>query len=270
MQNNIPPQFKNGNFLIEDHVSFEHRFWLQIIGDNLRFIEDSLSSKEKQILENINNLRDKLDEYLQISRQQPQHIILDNIINIVNDIKRLEILILNRQLKDDIKIGLTPTSISNMINELEEYQMIIDSLHKTNKLPQFNIISHHKLWLKNIIVYTDMLICDLDMIEKTTRHDLKVFKNKYENLYNKCLEIIGYLRALDIFPQTLSFLNKNCIDITQILLKKLEEILILTINKELLGKFNVLVPDHMIREGIYYLNKLGVSIGDPTAPRFTK
>jgi hypothetical protein len=35
---------------MEEEALFEHRFWLQILGDHARFILNALSPKEKKIL----------------------------------------------------------------------------------------------------------------------------------------------------------------------------------------------------------------------------
>ena len=259
---NTNTSFKNLN----DQINFEHRFWLQILGDHMRFIEDQLAFSEKDLLETAKILKDQCDNLLQFARQQQN--ILNDAINLIQEVKKFKFTILNKQLTNKIKIGLTPTFINYMINKLEEYQNIIDSLSKTGKLPVFNIMLHHKLWLLNSSGNIEALIADLDSTEKQLKMDLKFLKKKFKILYNKTGEFSGYLRALNNYPQVLQVLNKNSIDTSQIFLKMLGDILVMTLNKELLSRFDVLVPDHMIREELYYLSKLGVNIGDPTAPRF--
>jgi hypothetical protein len=253
---------------LNDKINFEHRFWLQVLGDHLRFIENTLSSNEIKNLEMAKSLKQKADNLLQLVKQQSQlSNQLNDIINLVNDIKQFKLLILNLILTDKIKIGLTPTFINHMINELEEYQMILDSIYNTGQIPELNIINHHKLWLSDACGHTEALISDLDSTEKEWKNKIKVLKKKYEGLYNKANEFSGYLRSLTSFPPSILPLNNDSIDTTQIFIKMLKEIFESVKSKEILSRINVLMPDHMVREELYYLYKMGINVGDPTSPR---
>ena len=105
--------------------------------------------------------------------------------------KRVKVLkqnILNRQLKDDIKIGLAPTVISHMMDELEQFLFIAQTIIDTGNLPPKFIANHHDLWLSNIAGHLDVIATDLDGVEKLFRKRVKKHEKSFEKLYMKLSE----------------------------------------------------------------------------------
>lgn len=248
-----------------DQLNFEHRFWLQILGDHMRFIENTLAPIENDLISVAEDLKNKSDNLLNLARKQQD--VTSDAIRLTQDIKEFKGLILNELLTGKIKIGLTPTFINHMINELEQYQKILEFASLNGEILTLDVLDQHKLWLLDAKGHTEALISDLDPTEKEWKKDIKILKKKYAGLYSKAEEFMGYLRVLTKYPPSVDILTNSAINETTIFISMLKEILNMISNKELLGRIDILVPDHMIREELYYLSKLGRNIGDPTTPR---
>ena len=95
-------------------VNFEHRFWLQILGDHLRFIKMTLAVKEVQLLQETERLIPILDSLLeQVRRNQNP---LAEINQAVSAVKNLKATILQRQLVGTVDINLPPTFFIKTLN----------------------------------------------------------------------------------------------------------------------------------------------------------
>ena len=110
---------------IKEVTLFEHNFWLQVLGDDSRFIFNSLSPKETYFIKQASRFINLFDDLLQESRKT----ISDEILHKLNykaysaamEIRELKLTILSKQIEDKIDINLSPTFINHMIKELEEY-----------------------------------------------------------------------------------------------------------------------------------------------------
>src|SRR3954463_3670382 len=122
------------NHAFENAAKFEHRFWLQILGDHSRFIYDSLAPVEKEDIR-------MASEFIQI---------FDTLLSQVNsaDVSQLTIMAENETLKlrgfklnlmkkhllGKIKMHLSPTFTNHMVNELEEHLRVL-KYFKSNQIP---------------------------------------------------------------------------------------------------------------------------------------
>lgn len=111
-------------------VEFEHRFWLQILGDHLRFIEATLAAKELKLLEDTKRLKAQFDSLLSAVREE-QSLSAADILRAVLRLKDFKQQILALQLTGKVDINLPPTFVNHMLNELEEYQRMLISLQQT-------------------------------------------------------------------------------------------------------------------------------------------
>lgn len=74
-----------------------------------------------------------------------------------------------------LKNKFTPTFISHMLNELEEYEKILLHLQRTGHLPEVNIVELHKLWLSDIVGHLDTIKSKLDFVELLIRkHGIEI------------------------------------------------------------------------------------------------
>lgn len=262
---------------ITDSLMFEHQFWLQILGDHSRFIFTALAPKEQREIEQAHYFICEFDKLHSLAHQcESGGDLLALSKQIYQEVKKLlefKLHLICRHLVDGIDLHLTPTFINHMVNELEEYGLILECFLEDRKLPKCHPVHYHNIWLLDAAGHSSYIHCSLDETENQLKEKSKCFLKDFEGLHQKAMEFQGYLRTgLEDFPALNRF---NCqVDREMDLFKKfLTELLHLRINIEALGTLSPLAPDHMYREECYYLTKLA-QVGavpipkcDPTKPR---
>lgn len=266
--------------MIENNIKeislFEHRFWLQILGDHSRFILNSLSPKENHFVHKANEFINLFDNLLakscKLISNENLHELNYKAYSAAMKIREFKLIILSKQIEDKIYINLPPTFINHMLNELEEYLTILNDLIKGN-IPQISDLNLHLLWLLDGSGHAQTIASTLDMTQKELIKTSKEYSKIFTDLYLRTIEYRGYTRT-DIceFPA----LKKHNIDANEVMscfknfLKELETAVQ---EKKVLGTIYPLMLDHMFREECYYLIKLSMVSNieapncDPTKPR---
>ena len=102
---------------------FEHRFWLQILGDHSRFILNALSPKETALIQQANQFIALFDGLLEKSRKQMSTDELNKLnreaYNAAMKLREFKLAMLTKHIEGKIDIGLPPTFINHMVNELD-------------------------------------------------------------------------------------------------------------------------------------------------------
>lgn len=245
--------------LLEGSILFEHRFWLQILGDHSRFIFSALPSEEVQEVQHAKNFIKIFDSLLGQVRQDisgPElTAFTQQAYKYAGEIRTFKLHLLKRELTDEIKIQLSPTFFNHMLNELEEYMTILCAFMSGN-IPVFHPIHYHLLWLSDAVGHAAGVTSKLDEAERKYIKKSRGFEKEFSDLYNKAQELAAYMRTgLDKFPALGCF---NCqAEKTMVPFKEfLEELLDRRLSKELLGTLMPIMADHMAREECYYLTKL--------------
>lgn len=239
---------------------YEHRFWLQILGDHARFILNTLSPVETNDIKVASYYMTAYDQLLEYARQSSSEADCLSVSRQAHDLttefRAFKLDLLERALLGKVKIMLTPTFINHMVNELEEYLRILQALVAGKPVPVFDALHHDFLWLPDAAGHAAAIGSDLDAVEKPLIKRAEQFEKHFNQLYLKSVETAGYMRTeLKDFP-AFRRLHKE-VDMEMKLfvafLKELEE---LEISDEVLDRISPLMPDHMMREECYYLTKL--------------
>lgn len=102
-------------------VLFEHRFWLQILGDHSRFIYNSLKPKETKDIQLAHHFITEFDQLLGQARLPDAGNALEQLNNqayqLTVHLQQFKLNILDRLLLRQIQIGLPPTFINHMIHQ---------------------------------------------------------------------------------------------------------------------------------------------------------
>lgn len=261
-------------------IAFEHRFWLQIMGDHGRFIFESLAPLERQDIQTANAFIQQFDRFLEEARKEHTANTAKELARVVYEplclFRDFKLSLIRRHLQGKVSISLSPTFINHMVNELEEYQRILKSVISSGKVPVYHPVHHHQLWLLDAAGHAGSISADLDLIEKKLKKKSETFQKHFEDFYLKAVEMAGYLRtSLHSFPALARFNDQTKLEMT--LFKQfLEELEEMRISNEALGVLSPLMADHMFREECYYLTKLAqvsdlkAPACDPTAPRQVK
>lgn len=261
------------NDVFEKTARFEHRFWLQILGDHSRFIYESLAPVQTEEIETALTFIREFDTLLERTKSANLWTLSREAESEVIKLREFKLELLRKHLIGKIKIHLSPTFINHMVNELEEYLRILEHLKAGEVPPVYHELHHHLLWLLDAAGHAEAISTNLDGVEKKLREKSNSYLKNFENFYLKSVELAGYLRTnLASFP-ALDKMNLDSqleIKLFQNFLQEIEE---LRLSKQALGTFAPLMADHMYREECYYLMKLAESTKldppncDPAKPR---
>lgn len=262
---------------MDQAVLFEHRFWLQILGDHSRFIWNTLSPKETRYLQTAQQFIQSFDRLLEFSRRASTDEDLKTLnqqaLSLTIQLREFKLELLKRTLTEKVFSGLPPTFFNHMVNELEEYLRILNELAAGRPVPQFDALHHDFLWLSDAIGHAASIASDLDMVEKRLIEKSQKFEVHFQQFYIKSIELAGYMRTLlRDFPAFRKF-HTDINTEMKLFMAFLREIEELNLSAEVLSRISPLIPDHMLREECYYLTKLA-GLGmvpnpscDPTKPR---
>ncbi|MEL7657158.1 MAG: DUF2935 domain-containing protein [Bacillota bacterium] len=257
---------------------FEHQFWLQILGDHGRFIYDSLSPDEIEKVGMADNFIKIFDELLEQSRKELNEEQIYELTTMsfgyTDEFRKFKLELISDHLTNKIKIGLPPTFINQMVNEIEEYLRILQSLLE-RKIPDVYPLHLHNLWLPDAAGHASGIQCRLDDVEADLITKSRDFEKEFHDLHRKAEEFSGYTRTNMVeFPALKRLNNQVEIKIGMFMrfLKDLED---LRVSKRVVGALLPLMTDHMYREECYYIFTLSrVSQVkdpdcDPTTPRIS-
>ncbi|WP_377521182.1 DUF2935 domain-containing protein [Priestia megaterium] len=255
---------------------FEHTFWMQILKDHSQFILDALAEKEQEEIQAAKTFIQTFNSLLE--EVKAHHNSLESITMKAKAqtiaLKEFKLSLLRKHLTTDFTIHLTPTFLNHMVNELDEYLLILSYLEQQQIPPIFHELHHHLLWILDAAGHAGAISDSLDAVEKQLKQKSMQFSTHFEHFYLKAVELTGYLRTnLESFP-ALKRMNKDVkleIELFQVFLHEIEE---LELSNEMLSTFSALMADHMMREECYYLTKLAQSTNtakppyDPTSSHY--
>ncbi|MBD2872095.1 DUF2935 domain-containing protein [Paenibacillus arenilitoris] len=239
---------------------FEHRFWLQILGDHARFIYNALSPEETGDIELAKQFLDHFDRLLEKARAQGDANRLSELNKEAHEaaehLRSFKLHLLDRRLLGQAAIGLTPTFLNHMVNELEEYLTILNELLSGKPVPHFTSLHHDLLWLPDAAGHAAAIAMDLDAVEQRLIQKSEAFEKHFNDFYLKAIELAGYLRTLRPHYPALTKFHSDVNAEMAVFMAFLKEVEELGLSAELLSRLSPLVPDHMFREECYYLLKL--------------
>lgn len=239
---------------------FEHQFWLQVLGDHARFIYDGLAPKEVKEIERASYFIQTFDTLLLQARGTPTDHDLDvltaSAANETKRIRKFKLHLLRRHLTGEIGLQLPPTFLNHMVNELEEYERILNALQAHQVPPRVHPVHHHLLWLADAVGHSATIANLADPVEKQVISKSDCFTKQFEDYYLKAVEVAGFLRAnVTKFPALTRFNHQVELEI-RLFSAFLAEIEEMELSDSLLGALSPLLPDHMAREECYFLTKL--------------
>ncbi len=107
------------NGVFDQTARFEHRFWLQILGDHSRFIHEALAPVQKAEIEaaaNFIQIFDTLLEQANFTDLQPLTVRAEQE---AKKLREFKFELIRKHLIGKIKIHLSPSFLNHMVNELE-------------------------------------------------------------------------------------------------------------------------------------------------------
>ena len=256
---------------------YEHRFWLQIMGDHSRFIFFSLAPTETEYIllaqEFILLFDQLLEEAHQFVTENELQQLNKNAFEATYRLRDFKLELLSMSLNSDLRTQLPPSFFNDMLNELEEYLRVIGNLQSSNSL-LIHPLHYHMLWLSDAVGHAASIEAELDFAEADLIDQANRFRLLFQDLYLKALLMNGYLRTeLETFP-ALARINDQAGTAIQEFIDYLDSLRDKRMDHKVLGTLTPLMADHMSREECYYLMKLSKNTSimirpdcDPTRPR---
>ncbi len=260
-----------------DSALSEHRFWLQIMGDHSRFIFFSLAPTESEYIITAQEFIILFDQLLDQANKTCSKPELESLNRKAYEatyrLREFKIELLSMSLTSDLRSHLPPSFYNDMLNELEEYLFIINSMMHGHS-PLQHTLYYHMLWLTDAIGHAAYIAAELDFIELDSIRLTEEFRQQFQDLDTKAFLLNGYLRTrLSNFPSLERF-NEQVWNAMKNFMEFLEEIRDQKVDGRILGTIMPLVADHMFREECYYMLKLSQCTNnirepeyDPASPR---
>ncbi|MCZ8512033.1 DUF2935 domain-containing protein [Paenibacillus filicis] len=241
-------------------ATFEHTFWLQVLGDHARFIRDALHVQEREETARAMGFVERMDSLLgraRTSMSDPELIRLSQeAYERTLELRSFKLHLLRRHLTEGVGLRLPPSFLSHMVNELEEYLRVLGSLRTGQPAPAYDAVHHHVVWLQDAYGHASSIIAELDMSEKRLMELGQTFDLHFRDFFVKAVELAGYLRTHLKDFSALERFNKE-VELEMVLFQQfLRELGEHRMTKETLGTLSPLMADHMAREECYYLTKL--------------
>lgn len=248
---------------------FEHRFWLQILGDHSRFIYYSLAPTQTQEIEKAKQFIAAFDKLLEDARRQLTEAEVEELnrmaLESTYELRKFKLNLLTLTLHSKIKIHMSSTFFNHMLNELDEYLLTIKALI-SNQNPVFHPLHYHLLWLSDGVGHAAGIMSNLDEVERDLLKKSREYEKTFNDLYSKSIELNGYMRTgLTTFP-ALGRLNQQAVTAMTPFKEFLESLRDQRMDGRVLGTLLPLMADHMAREECYYLTKLSQSAPNIAKP----
>ncbi|MBR0599969.1 DUF2935 domain-containing protein [Sinanaerobacter chloroacetimidivorans] len=244
---------------LHDTALFEHRFWLQIMGDHAFFIYNALSPGELSRIEKANYFFEGFQALLEEARKPLSEIETQNLtrdaLKHTLDFRAYQLELLRDELVGEIVLGISPTFMNHMLNESEEYIRIMNSL-LNNEIPVATPLHLHKLWLPDASGHAEIIESGLDGVERSLKETSADFEEKFNGLAYKTDQFIGYTRTGVFEFPALNRLNEEADSTMLSFMEFIQRVALLKISKRALGTLMPLIADHMFREECYYLTQL--------------
>lgn len=236
-------------------INYENEFWLHILSDHMVFLSGTLAAKEQALIgaaltlkQHIDDIRGNLDEYTDSS---------DKIIALVKDIVGLKETILAGQLGVGPKVDINypPTSVQHLIKEAKLYLFILESYNQNGEVPDISILKHNKFWIDNAAEHISDIYNMVDPKEKHKRMLLHENEHKFTHLLIKTEEYLEHYNSIGPFPAVKELINQSAVAVN-ILNEFFEELEAMRLQHLYANIIPDMLLDHMIREHLYYLNKI--------------
>lgn len=267
------------------HVLRESWFWAGIFRDHATFIHDNLVPGQERLIRWAAELRHDLaaltDEAETLGRQaglvtplhhdvgalaqyqghelghhaRAGHRLRHRLLELLSPLRELKQELLQRKLDCQVRLNLPPSFLQHMINEAVEATRMLSPAHDTAP-PPLELLHQHLLWLKDAAGHAGYLQSGADAPERALRDQSHAFMLAFEGLYLKADELHTMLRVAPRLVGALRKLNVDALGQMAAFHDFLAELREHLEGCEVMGILMPLIADHMLREELYYTEKV--------------
>jgi hypothetical protein len=233
-------------------------FWIQIMSDHACFIKNSLqpdNPNQLLIAENLIAVWDRMRQKMKEVRAVAPDVV-DEILGVVLSFREFKRELLGATLRHDRVTTLPPTFYNHMLNELEEFLKVLSEI-QAGSVISCNTLGNHLVWVLDAAGHAAIIGSNLDKAEALYREEAKAFENAFDKMYLKTVELTGYYRSdSEAVKPVLQWFNRQVTELMKEFISFLTELKEGIAQHQILGNLCSLLPDHMIQEENYYLQKI--------------
>lgn len=180
-----------------------------------------------------------------------------SIVNGLYSLRGFKEQLLQQKLDCQINLNLQPTLIAHMIVEADEAYRTLHRAHETEQTPlALEALAHHLVWLPDAAGHAAALHAGLDGVEKSLLESTEGFKELFDGMQIRALELYSMLRVAPRMVAALRRLNRDSLVRMNTFRSFLEELREHLQGCAVLGNLTPLLADHMAREELYYMEKV--------------
>lgn len=177
---------------------FENIFWLQIMGDHARIVDNALPPSEAEYLRGSDKFISLFDALLKRAKEnltnEQMMQLNQEAFRATQDYRAFELEIINEQLLGTIQVYLTPVFFNHTVNESEEYLNILGA-YLQNKQPAVNSVDLDLLWLLDGLGHAYALAENIGPAYRDFNKKSIAFGQRFDELFLKAIEMRGFLRG---------------------------------------------------------------------------
>lgn len=276
-------------------IARESWFWAAVLRDHATFIHDSLAPQERQAAEQAAALQRRLailtEEAQALARSmglegaagsyaladRPRELLLarfqgaelqpysqaaellaERLLDSIRSIRCFTEELLQRKLTCSIALNMGPSLLQHMINETQEaYRVLTGMREAANLPPALEALHHHLLWLPDAAGHAAVVSSGVDGIEEMLHDQADRFKQIFTGMQVKSIELYSMLRLAPRMVGAIRRLNRDAVAEIAVFRAFLTELREHLEGCEVLaGSLTPLFADHMLREELYYTEKI--------------
>lgn len=233
-------------------LNFENAFWLRVMNDHLKILDERLAESETELHDRVHQLSVRAAQVMTNSNRQEALAFLLELIALKQELLR-------REDHGQVKLAVHPTTISDMLNEAFEYLGLLDPQQiDPRRHPTRSVLDLHKLWLTDIVGHLDLIKSELDAgTEGNLIKLVKRMKKNFAKLHHEALTLIEHSMNGGQPVAAIEQLTERAVQETVAYLAILRQLFQLRSASRVLGIVPPELLDHFYREQSYYLFKLG-------------
>jgi len=168
--------------------------------------------------------------------------------------------VLQQKLDCKIDLSLPPVLIAHMITEADEaYRVLVDRPVSDPSHPVVTLLHHHLIWLPDAAGHAALLHGSLDGVEQSLLQSTADFKRIFDGMQIKAMELYSMLRVAPRMIGALRRLTRDSLEQIGVFRAFLSELREHLEGCEVLGSIAPVLVDHMLREELYYTEKMMMS-----------
>lgn len=235
----------------------EYQFWTGILADHARFIVESLKPDEEKLLLQAREFHLAFGQLQEAARHRLEPAAAMGALQGARSLIGFKQHLLDLALEQKVGLHMAPNLLNHMIQEGEQFLKVAEWLREGQwpPLPLFTLDAHN-LWLTDAAGHAAALQARLDPTEAELRQQAAHFEHLFNGLHRRAWELWRMLeRHLRPVP-ALRALTRAAIHHTDLFRQWLERLARELVEARVLTHATPLLVEHMVREEMYYLEKL--------------